>query len=43
MPELSKERLERYLTAQQVRKVADEASTLHEALLRKLMRFFGVS
>jgi len=37
------DRLQKILTAQQVRKVADEASSLHDALLRKLMRFFGIS
>ena len=37
------DRLQKILTAQQVRKVADEASSLHEALLQKLIRFFGIS
>jgi small-conductance mechanosensitive channel/CRP-like cAMP-binding protein len=37
------DRLQKILTAQQVRKVADEASSLHDALLQKLMRFFGIS
>jgi CRP-like cAMP-binding protein len=37
------DRVQKILTAQQVRKVADEASSLHEALLQKLMRFFGIS
>jgi CRP-like cAMP-binding protein len=36
-------RLQRILTAQQVRKVATEASTLHDALLDKLRRFFGIT
>jgi len=37
-----KNRLEKILTAQQVRKVADEAPSLHDALLDKLKRFFGI-
>jgi len=37
------DRLQKILTVQQVRKVADEAASLHDALLRKLMRFFGIS
>jgi small-conductance mechanosensitive channel len=37
------DRLRKILTAQQVRKVADEASSLHDALLHKLKRFFGIS
>lgn len=37
------ERLQKILTAQQVRKVVDEAPSLNEALLRKLRRFFGIS
>jgi len=36
-------RLQKILTVQQVRKVVDEAPSLQEALLQKLMRFFGVS
>jgi small-conductance mechanosensitive channel/CRP-like cAMP-binding protein len=37
------DRLRKILNAQQVRRMADEASSLQEALLRKLMRFFGIS
>jgi small-conductance mechanosensitive channel/CRP-like cAMP-binding protein len=37
------ERLQTILTAQQVRKVVDEAPSLNEALLKKLRRFFGIS
>ena len=36
-------RLQKILTAQQVRKVATEASTLQDELLDKLRRFFGIS
>jgi len=35
-------RLQKILTAQQVRKVVDEAPSLQEALLDKLRRFFGI-
>jgi small-conductance mechanosensitive channel/CRP-like cAMP-binding protein len=37
------DRLRKIMTAQQVRKVVDEAPSLHDALLQKLMRFFGTS
>jgi CRP-like cAMP-binding protein len=37
------DRLQKILTAQQVRKVVDEASSLHAALHHKLKRFFGIS
>jgi small-conductance mechanosensitive channel/CRP-like cAMP-binding protein len=37
------ERLEKILTAHQVRKVVEDAPTLQAALLRKLRRFFGIS
>jgi small-conductance mechanosensitive channel/CRP-like cAMP-binding protein len=36
-------RLQKILTAQQVRKVVTEASTLQDELLDKLRRFFGIS
>jgi len=36
-------RLQKILTAQQVRKVVDEAPSLNDALLHKLRRFFGIS
>ena len=35
-------RLEKIMTSQQVRVEAAEAPTLHEAILRKLKRFFGI-
>jgi small-conductance mechanosensitive channel/CRP-like cAMP-binding protein len=37
------DRLRKIMTAHQVRKVVDEAPSLHDALLQKLMRFFGTS
>ncbi|MBE0607006.1 MAG: mechanosensitive ion channel [Deltaproteobacteria bacterium] len=37
------ERLQKILSAQQVRKVVDEATSLDDALLYKLRRFFGIS